>query len=185
MVKIFKFDNAEIQHGASGSGEAGQVLTSGGPDAAPSWQTPLSGGGGGAARSITINANASAAATWTNMPLASTFIFGSVRHVQLVDLAGSTQCRLLVNKHATAGAASSVMRACYASTYSTSVGSYSDLGATPCQVACNALNTYLDSGWVDLASGAVSAGEVFLAILGSGGDGVLDPQFGTIVVMLR
>lgn len=185
MVKIFKFDNAEIQHGAGGAGTSGQVLTSNGPAAAPTWQDPPAGEAGAIVRDVVVHADAGAAATYTNMALAASFLFASVRHVQLVRLSGATQCRLLVNKQATAGAAASILRVCYASAYSTAVGSYANLGTSPCQVATNVQNTYLNSGWVDIEPAALAAGEVFLAIIGSGGDGVLDPQFGSIVVSLR
>ena len=48
-----------------------------------------------------------AGATVTNMALALAFLLGSHRYAMKVDLTAFTQCRLIVNKQATAGAAAS------------------------------------------------------------------------------
>jgi hypothetical protein len=131
----------------------------------------------------TIHGAANAAATWTNMPAADTFLFGSYRHVMPVDVSGFVQVRLKVNKQATAGAAGSKLILRFAQTFSTSVANYADIGVTEVSVPIDTTNTVLESGWVDI-SGDVPPGDddVFLAVIGSGGNGTLDPQFGTISV---
>lgn len=145
------------------------------------WGTP---GGGSGSPYLVVNLVAdSAAVTWTNMPAALTFFAGSHRHVAKVDLSSFTECRLIVNKQATAGAANAVVELRYASAFSTSVGSYSQAGQSAVQVAVNVQNSVLDSDWVSLAAGARA--DVFLALVGSGGDGVLDPAFGAISAQFR
>lgn len=136
--------------------------------------------------SVAICVKPDAAATWTNMPVADTFLFGSVRHVQLVSLYGMTQARLKVNKQATAGQTGATLRLTYAKAYSTSVGAYSAIGTTACSVAVDVQNAHLDSGWVDLDPGVFDGGDdIYLAVIGSGGNAVLDPTFGSISADFR
>lgn len=125
-----------------------------------------------------------AAFTWTNMPLADTLLNGSHRHVVKIDLTNFTQCRLVVNKQATAGGASSKIRLVYATTFQTTPGGYSQIGTA--EVACSPLNVQnaiVVSSWIDLAAGAKA--DVFVALVGSGGDGTLDPAFGSIVAQFK
>lgn len=131
--------------------------------------------------STVIHAEADAAATFTNMPAADTFLFSSSRHIQMIDLSGMSHVRLKVNKQATAGALGAKLTLKFSPTFSTTVGNYSNIGTSSVEVAINVTNTYLDSGWVELVPEATS-GDVYLAVIGSGGDGVLDPTFGTISV---
>lgn len=140
------------------------------------WAAPAGGSGSGM---MVVNLVAdNAAATWTNMPLAATLFAGSHRHVVKADLSDFTQVRLVVNKQATAGAANAVLELRYATSFATTPAGYSSIGEQVVQVAVNVANTVLDSGWVNLEAGA--KGDVFLAVVGSGGDGVLDPTFGNI-----
>lgn len=124
-----------------------------------------------------------AAAAWTNMPAAEAFLFGSHRVVTKVDLANFTQCRLIVNKQATAGAAASKLFVKYRSTFNATATNYSDIGASAIEVAVNVQNSVLASAWVDLVVGAKA--DVFVTVNGSGGDGVLDPAFGSIAVQFK
>ena len=117
------------------------------------------------------------------MPLAATFLFGSYRHIIKVDLTGYTQCRFIVNKQTTAGAAASKLILRYRTAFSTAVGDYADIGTSEVSVAVNTTNVVLATSWVALAPGAI--GDVFVCVVGSGGDGVLDPAFGTIVAQFK
>lgn len=118
--------------------------------------------------------------TFTNMPAADTFLFSSARHIQLIDLTGMSAVRFKVNKLTTAGASGAKLTLKYSPTYSTSVANYVDIGTSPVEVGVDVTNQYLDSGWIDLDPSAL--GDVYLAVVGSGGDGVLDPAFGVISV---
>lgn len=116
------------------------------------------------------------------MPAANTFLFGSHRHVTLMDISGMTYIRLKVNKQATAGQAGAKLIAMYSPSFSTNVSSYIDVGKSEVSVPIDSVNTYLDSGWIEIVNEARDAGDIYLAIVGSGGNGTLDPQFGNISV---
>lgn len=124
-----------------------------------------------------------AATTWTNMPLAASFFNGSHRYALKVDLTNFTQVRLVVNKQATAGAAASIVVLSYIGAFSVTLGSWLAIGTSSVQLAVNVQNTVLSTSWIDLVAGA--KGDVFITLIGSGGDGVLDPAFGNIVAQFR
>lgn len=125
----------------------------------------------------------SAAATWTNMPTAATFWMGSHRHVSKVDLTGYAQCRMIINKQGTSGAANSKLILRYRTAFSTTVGDYSDIGTSEVSAAVNTTNTVLATNWIDLAAGAKA--DVYIAVVGSGGDGAIDPVFGSISAQFK
>ena len=119
---------------------------------------------------------------WTNMPAALSFFMATAtasKHVSKIDLTGYTQVRLLCLKTTTAGAAAAKLILRYRTAFDMTVGNWSDIGTSEVSVAINVQNTYLDTGWINLATAAKANG-VFVALLGSGGDGALDPAFGTI-----
>ncbi len=117
------------------------------------------------------------------MPLAETFLSGSHRHVQRVDLTNFTQCRLVVNKQGTAGAAASKLILKYRTAFDTTVGNYSAIGVSEVSIATNNQNTSSASAWVNLAAGAKA--DVFVCVSGSGGDGVIDPVFGHVAAQFK
>ncbi|MCA9337520.1 hypothetical protein KC951_02315 [Candidatus Saccharibacteria bacterium] len=132
---------------------------------------------------ITIHARTDGAATYKNMPVANSFLFNSHRHITLVDTEGMSLVRLKVNKQGTAGAAGAKLTVKYSPTFSTNVSNYVDLGVTEVSVPIDNVNTFLDSGWIEI-SPDTHADDIFLAIVGSGGNGTLDPQFGHISVSM-
>jgi len=128
-----------------------------------------------------------AALAWTNQPAALSFWLSTAtvaKDVQRVDLTGYTQVRLRVNKQGTAGAAASKLILRYkASPFTQVVANYSDVGASEVSLAINVQNGYLETAWINWVAGAKA--DVFLTLLGSGGDGVLDPAFGYIVAEFK
>ena len=88
-----------------------------------------------------------------------------------------------MNKQGTSGAAASKLILRYYTAFSQTVANYLDIGTSEVSVATNVNNTFLDTGWINLASGAKT--DVWIDLLGSGGDGTLDPAFGTIVAIFR
>jgi hypothetical protein len=117
------------------------------------------------------------------MPLAATFMFGGHRHVVKVDLTNYTQCRLVVNKQGTAGAAASKFILRYRTAFSVTVGDYSDIGTGEVSVATNTTNNVLSTAWINLATGAKA--DVFVCVVGSGGDGAVDPVFGSVIAQFK
>lgn len=150
------------------------------------WQVPA-GGGGAPFKRVELAVPVLAALAWTNMPAALSFWLSTAtvaKGVTKVDLTGFTQVRLLVNKQGTAGAAASKLILRYkASPFTQTVANYSDIGATEVSVATNVQNAFLETAWINLVAGAQA--DVFLALLGSGGDGVLDPAFGAVTAEFK
>lgn len=127
---------------------------------------------------ITLVCAGAAALIWTNMPLAATFFGGANRNSINIDLTNYTQVRFSGIKLTVAGAAASKLILRYRTAFSITVGDYSDIGSSEVSVACNVQNQLLQTAWINLITGAKA--NISLAIVGSGGDGVLDPQFGNI-----
>jgi hypothetical protein len=69
-----------------------------------------------------------------------------------------------------------------AGAYSATVGQYSAVGAS--EVALSVTSTgEVDSGWVNLAAGAIA--DVFVALTELGGDGAADPALGNVQVYFQ
>lgn len=168
---------------AGSSGDAQEITVGSGLSLSAGALTATGGGGGGVSQLIVNLISDGANVAWTNMPSAVTFFAGSHRFATKVDLTDYTECRLIVNKQATAGAAASIVRLRYIAAFNTTVSNWLQIGASSVQVAVNVQNTVLDSGWIALAAGAQA--DVFITLDGSGGDGVLDPGFGVISAQFR
>ena len=128
-------------------------------------------------------ANDATGVTWTNMPSAITLWNGTAGKVINVDLTNFTQVRLHGVKLGTAGDTNSKLYIRYNGSFTTTASTYQTIGSSSVQVACNVQNSYLDSGWINLVAGA--KGNVWVALLGDGGNGTIDPIFGNIYVSFR
>lgn len=157
-------------------GANGQVLMAAGSAANPTWAYR--------AIDICIHAASGADLTWTNMPAASTLWAGSGRHIFKIDLGDYRQCRFVINCRGTAANAGATVTLMYSTSYTETVGSLSNIGTSAVTVTLGGTNTIVDSGWVDLAAGAKAA-NVYVALVGAGGDGVIDPTFGGVHVQFR
>ena len=123
---------------------------------------------------------------WSNMPVALSFWLltaSTSAHIEKIDLTNYTQCRLKAHKRATAGAAASKLILRYSTTFSQAVADYSNIGTSEVSIAINVQNQYLTTAWINLAAGAKA--DVFVTLLGSGGDGALDPVFGIVVAEFK
>ncbi len=114
-------------------------------------------------------------ATWTNMPNALTEFPNTPR--TKYDLANADEVRIVVMV-GVIGTAGATLRF----QYSTDQAAWSDLTAT-----VTGLNTTgcKVSAWAVVPAGAKTAGDVFIRIAGTGGDGVVDPQFRNIELQVR
>lgn len=171
--------------GVPAGGLTGEVLRKqSGTDYATEWATVA---GGSQFKRVDLHVPLLAASPWTNMPAALSFWLSSAtvaKGVTKVDLTGFTQVRLLVNKQGTAGASAAKLILRYkAAPFTQTVANYSDIGASEVSVAVNVQNTFLETAWINLVAGAKA--DVFLALLGSGGDGALDPAFGQIAAEFK
>jgi len=123
---------------------------------------------------------------WTNQPVALSFWLltaSTAAHIEKIDLTSYTQCRLKAHKRGTAGASGAKLILRYRTAFSQAVADYSNVGTSEVSVAINVQNSLLDTGWINLVAGAKA--EVFVTLLGSGGDGALDPVFGTVVAEFK
>ena len=83
-----------------------------------------------------------------------------------------------------AGSSGTVVDLVYRTSYSATVGDYSDIAASGhVRVAIDAVGV-VDSGWVDIASGA-KVDPIFVGLASSGGDGSSDAWFGRIYALFR
>ena len=145
------------------------------------WATPA----GGSAYLVHTYVSDETSLVDSNSPVARRFFRNTHRDITLLDLSNFTQCRLVVNKQGVAGAAAYQLSVEYrAAGFSTSVANYVDIGTSAVSCACNVTNTIVDSGWINLAAGAI-ADSVAVCVTSEGGDGVLDPQFGSVVIQFR
>lgn len=120
------------------------------------------------------------------MPSADTLWIGLHAHVQKIDLTNFTQVRIVVNKQGTAGDTNSKIRLGFAATFQTTPAGYTNIGAAAAEVAAsplNVTNTIVASAWVNLHASAKA--DIFLAAIGSGGNGTLDPAFGSITAEFK
>jgi hypothetical protein len=128
--------------------------------------------------------NAQANLPLTNQATAEQFLSNSSRNIQLADLAVYTQCRLQCRVvTASASANTPKIIAKYASSYSATVGSYSDIGTTEVSVSLASAG-HIDSGWLSLAAGAI-ADSLYITITQSGGNAVADPALAGVAIEFR
>lgn len=126
--------------------------------------------------SCTINA---ATVTWTNQPAALTELFGLNDRRLPFDLSRFSQARITVNVEV-AAFTGATLRAEFATTDG---GTYAALdNSTGPNVAIDTTGTKVSS-WVNLTTAARA--DVFLRIVGVGGDGTVDPDLGLISIQFR
>ena len=121
--------------------------------------------------------------TLTNLPSAEALSPATNRHCK-VDLTLCNQARLVVVVGAVMGASGSKLTAKYATTHTNIIGSFLALGTSAIECAIDvSTQTTIDSGWIDLASGA--KGDRWVHITHQGGDGVVDPQIHRVDLHFR
>jgi hypothetical protein len=131
-----------------------------------------------------LNLLLSAPQTWAAMPAALTGFGGSFATARKQDLSGHTQARFRAMKLGTAGTAGAKIYLRYAAAFSSTPGDWLQAGASgQIALAIDTTNALLDSGWVALAAAAQS--DIFLAVLGDGGNGATAPVFGLVWVELK
>lgn len=103
----------------------------------------------------------------------------------LMDLTGYTQVRMTARvATASASANTPVIILAYATTASTSTGSYSDIGTSQVVLSLASTGQRLDTGWIGLAAGAI-ADDRYIALMQAGGDGSATPIVGDVQAFFR
>ena len=141
------------------------------------------GGGGSAQLVVNVHANATANVTMTNQANSEQFLAYSNRNIIKVDLTDYTEVRLVARVVTGSVSVNSPrIYAEYHTSYTTTVGTYSDIGTSV--VSCSlATAGYVDSGWVALAAGAQA--DVFVTVLQNGGNGAADPAVAQVSLQFR
>lgn len=140
-------------------------------------------GGGSGQLSISFHARADGHSVLTNQSTVTQFLENSNRNITKADLTNYTQVRMLA-RVVTGSASANTPRliAQFSTSFSTSIGSYSDIGTSA--VTCSLTSTGLiDSGWVNLAVAAKA--DVFITVLMAGGDNTADPAIGILQVQFK
>lgn len=120
-------------------------------------------------------------AVYTNMSNGESFLFNSSRTVNACSLSGITYIRLIVNKREISSNTGAKLTLKYSEVYSNNPADYIDIGVTPVEVHIDTENIILISNTTQIKA---PQNDVYLAVIGSGGDGVISPEFGGILVEL-
>jgi hypothetical protein len=124
---------------------------------------------------------------YTNYPAADT-IFKNSGLQFLAHLTGYDQVRLSVLRGATTGSTGSRLSLRGYTATSLVVGNFVALGESSTDVVVNieGVNQITDSGWVTIDKSLLPAGgDLYLALVAHGGDGVADPKFIHVTIEFR
>ena len=116
---------------------------------------------------------------YNSMPQIESFLCNSTRYIMIADLFGMNSVRMLVNKQSISGAVGSKIYLKYSENYSTNLYDYKNIGESPVEVSIDTENAFLKTEWIPLLA---PQNDVYLAVIGSGGDGIISPHFGNIVI---
>lgn len=101
-----------------------------------------------------------------------------------IDLEHFTQARLVAARGPVAvSPANARLGLVYAASFSQDVAVYAELGVTPIVAHVSAPNQIAESPWIELAE--LARADVYVAVVGWGGDGKDDPVFGSVLAEFR
>lgn len=133
--------------------------------------------------SVPFHTASSAALTLTALPAALGFATPS-RTVLKHDLSMFTQARISAFISTVAGGAGSKLIAKYITAYSATATDWLDLGGSEISLALDqTTSTPYVGSWVNLA--ALAQADVFIAMMASGGDGIISPVLGSIHLQFK
>jgi hypothetical protein len=114
----------------------------------------------------------------TNATLAPQFFAGSSAYATYIDLSSYTGVQFIVNKAGVAGSANSAVFLRYLESFSQTPANYLPITSPEFRVPTNVQNVISVSGFAPIVAAARSG--VYVALIASGGNGTLDPEFGLI-----
>lgn len=120
----------------------------------------------------------------TDAAAAEHFVGGLASMQTETDLRYVRQARLVGVRRATAGAAGYTVELQAALTYQGTAGNFSPLGTSAISVNASAASAIVDTGWVNI-SPTYRVEQVIVCPIASGGDGVVDPNWGVIAAEFR
>lgn len=117
-------------------------------------------------------------ANWLNMPAAATEMYAATNAIRTqIDMTYATDVRAVVRTGNIAGAAGAVLYF----EYSANQVAWVNLGIA--NTAINAANTTTTSAWTAVPVGA--KGDMYVHVMGSGGDGAIDPDLKMVQLQFR
>ena len=123
--------------------------------------------------------------TWTNMPAAESFWLGSSISVRYFDTRPFTEVRLSCLRAGNVAPIGSAIQLKFATAYSTNGSDYNGMTTAGSPLLLiSGTQTHSVSDWQTLLPEA-RIENCYLAVLGSGGDGAMDPVFGNIEIDFR
>lgn len=131
------------------------------------------------AQPIVFQANGASQA-WSAMPAALTEYRGGSTARWKYDLSYASQARFVV-RVSTAGAVGAELRVQYSLDETT--WNYLDGASGPAVTGINNTSPTKESVWVTIVAAART--DVWLRVIGIGGDGTLSPAFGTVALQVR
>lgn len=137
----------------------------------PSGQLPASQGSGVPFRDFTI---AGSGFPWTNMPSAAAELGGGDFRIK-ADLSGFTEVRFVSRLNGGTFVSTMTLKV----QYSTDESAWADLTTTVAAISTGTKTT----AWAAMPAGAQA--DVFLRVLGAGGNGAADPRIGTQTIQVR
>ncbi|NJO64326.1 MAG: hypothetical protein HC836_41020 [Richelia sp. RM2_1_2] len=134
---------------------------------------------------LSVHGDATANITMTNQAAAQQFLANSNRNIYRVEFGSVTQIKLVTRViTASASAASPRIIVKYSPTFTTTVGSYLNIGFGDTEVATSLSSTgVIESSWINIETAA--KGNIFLTVTQIGGDGAADPVLGAIDLLIR
>lgn len=122
--------------------------------------------------------NSTAANQWLNQPAAATEMFSATQAIRTrIDMTYATDVRAVVRVSNTAGVAGAVIYF----EYSANGAAWTNLGLP--NIAINTANTTTTTAWTAVPVGA--KGDMYIHVMGSGGDGVADPILKMVQLQFR
>ncbi len=118
---------------------------------------------------------------WTDQPAAAAFVNADTTKIRLADLSAFSECRLIVHQK-TAGAATAVADVKFSPTFTTTLSNYSNLCAPTARVSLAGTGVVVGA-WVPIVENA--RGDMYVSVIGSGGDGAVDPELLRVNVQFR
>jgi len=135
---------------------------------------------------MTFHAANGSDVTWTAMTAAASFLGGNSRHLVSSDLSAFTQCRVGIRIGSTAGFAGSKVNVRYYTASSNTASNFLAMGLSSADVSVNldgSTSTAYMGAWTTLTPAARA--EVFLGVIGTGGDGIVSPVVGNVHLQCR
>lgn len=134
---------------------------------------------------VAFHSDATANITLTNQANSLAFLNSAPRVINMVDLTGFTQYRLMVRVLTASASANNprIFLRYKSGAFSDVGGDFSEIG-TSAEIVSLAATGLIATPWTGLVSGAIADG-IYIAVMQHGGDGAADPVLGNVHVEFK